>query len=104
MLTGQVDQSGGDMCYHCKGDTWHTRTTCMTGMDTWQVVDRVTAHLLVDDVACFRPMAWHHVAQTWVSTWHPLVGLKFLVQNFVGVLGIRTRDLPPSRVFSKAGH
>jgi hypothetical protein len=27
-----VDQSGGDTCHHCKGDTWHADTTCVEGM------------------------------------------------------------------------
>jgi hypothetical protein len=34
MLTwiGQVDQSGGDMCHHCKGDMWHARTDDVVGL------------------------------------------------------------------------
>jgi hypothetical protein len=24
--TGELDQSEGDTCHHCKGDTWHIMT------------------------------------------------------------------------------
>jgi hypothetical protein len=38
-----VDESGSEMCHHCKGDTWHVRMADVAGpYDTWQV------HLIVD--------------------------------------------------------
>jgi hypothetical protein len=103
MLTGQVDQYGGDTCHHWKGDMCHARTTCVAGTDTWQVADVVIVHLLVDDMECFRPMVWCHMAQTWASMWHPLVGLKFLVQNFVGVSRIELETSHPAESSQRLG-
>jgi hypothetical protein len=48
MLTGQVDQSGSDMCHHCKGDTWHVRTTtCGRVQLAVRVDDVTTGNILV---------------------------------------------------------
>jgi hypothetical protein len=35
-----MDQSGGDTCHHCKGDTWHTHIDDVAHLhgDTWQSV------------------------------------------------------------------
>jgi hypothetical protein len=30
----------GDMCHHCKGDTWHARTTYMEGTTRGRHADR----------------------------------------------------------------
>jgi hypothetical protein len=30
----QVDDSGSDMCHHCKGDTWHVRTVDVAGLNS----------------------------------------------------------------------
>jgi hypothetical protein len=60
MWTRQLDQSRGDTCHHCKGDTWHAHTTYMEGTTRGRHVDRV------DDVVAWK--IWiGHLASRWTS-------------------------------------
>jgi hypothetical protein len=37
---GHVDQSGSDMCHHCKGNTWHVHTADVSQpYAMWKVFD-----------------------------------------------------------------
>jgi hypothetical protein len=35
LIGRELDQSRGDTCHHCKGDTWHGMTSAGTVADTW---------------------------------------------------------------------
>jgi hypothetical protein len=44
------------------------------------------------------------VAQSWAATWHPIIGLLVVYQNFgFGVVGGRTGDLPGEQRLNQRG-
>jgi hypothetical protein len=62
----------GDMCHHCKGDTWQPHTTCMEGTPCGRPADRE------DDVAAWKIQIGHLAPRYWLLVslqkfWSPLV-------------------------------